>query len=81
MPSVMENKLCKVRTRFPLESRLYMYTEQLPFSGVHEYSTIPTGRDNPGADTGGGGGGGGGGGVWGLQPPLLSKFLFFCTQF
>ena len=29
----------------------------------------------------GGGGGGGGGGVWGLQPPLLSKFLFFPRSF
>ena len=45
-PSVTEKQLCKVSTRFPLESRLYMYTEQFPFSGVHEYSTIPIGRDN-----------------------------------
>ena len=46
MPSVTEKQLCKVSTRFPLESRLYMCTEQFPFSGVHEYSTIPIGRDN-----------------------------------
>ena len=46
MPSVTEKRLCKVSTRFPLESRLYMYTEQLPFSGAHEYSTITIGRDN-----------------------------------
>ena len=30
MPSITEKQLCKVSTRFPLESRLYMYmyTEQ-----------------------------------------------------